>query len=86
MTDKIEETSKESATNATREDLEKLNGLLIRALIKKIEDGDATATDIGNAVKVVVSNKVRPEEPEGPNAFRNYFPDDQLDWPVNVGN
>ncbi|KNX39745.1 hypothetical protein ROTO_37140 [Roseovarius tolerans] len=49
--------------NATRADLEKLNGLLIRALITKLEKDEATATDIGNAVKVVTSNRVQPVEP-----------------------
>ena len=51
-----------AASNATREDLEKLNGLLIRTLISKLEDGSATTTDIGSAVKVLVSNRVQPEE------------------------
>ncbi|QFS82297.1 hypothetical protein [Roseivivax sp. THAF197b] len=71
--------------NATREDLEKLNGLLIRALIAKLENNEASATDIGNAVKVVTANRVQPVEPEGPHAFAGVIPADQLDFPVDVG-
>lgn len=71
-------------TNATRADLEKLNGLLVRVLISKIENDEATATDIGNAVKVVLSNRVQPEEPEGPDAFTGNIPASKLDFPVDV--
>jgi len=72
------------SVNATREDLEKLNGLLIRALIKKLETDEATATDIGNAVKVVTSNRVQPVEPEGSYAYTRGIPADRLDFPVDV--
>jgi hypothetical protein len=71
-------------TNATRADLEKLNGLLVRVLISKIENGEATATDIGNAVKVVTSNRVQPVEPEGSHAYSGQIPVDRLDFPVDV--
>ena len=71
-------------TNATRADLEKLNGLLVRVLISKIENNEATSTDIGNAVKVVSSNRVQPEEPEGPYAFTGNIPVSKLDFPVDV--
>lgn len=70
--------------NATRADLEKLNGLLIRALITKLENDEATATDIGNAVKVVTSNRVQPVEPEGHHAYTGGIPTDRLDFPVDV--
>ena len=70
--------------NATRADLEKLNGLLIRALIKKLENDEATATDIGNAVKVVTSNRVQPVEPEGPHGYTGGIPAERLDFPVDV--
>ena len=70
--------------NATRADLEKLNGLLIRALITKLEKDEATATDIGNAVKVVTSNRVQPVEPEGSHAYSGQIPVDRLDFPVDV--
>lgn len=74
----------EDMMNATRADLEKLNGLLIRALITKLEKDEATATDIGNAVKVVTSNRVQPVEPEGLNAYSGGIPADRLDFPVDV--
>ncbi|SDY65515.1 hypothetical protein [Citreimonas salinaria] len=70
--------------NATRADLEKLNGLLIRALIAKLEKNEATATDIGNAVKVVTSNRVQPVEPEGPHVFSGTPAYAALDFPVDV--
>lgn len=81
MTD---DTIKEQAANATRADLEKLNGLLIRALIKKLETDEATATDIGNAVKVVSSNRVQPVEPEGHLGYSGSIQSDEQDWPVRV--
>ncbi|HCQ67247.1 MAG TPA: hypothetical protein DIU07_19815 [Rhodobacteraceae bacterium] len=74
--------------NATRADLERLNGLLIRALIEKLETDKATATDIGNAVKVVVHNRVSPKEPEGHLGWEAHLAGDtgfsELDWPVKV--
>ncbi|PWE30607.1 hypothetical protein DDZ14_15100 [Maritimibacter sp. 55A14] len=70
--------------NATRADLERLNGLLIRALIKKLETDEATATDIGNAVKVVTSHRVQPVEPEGHLAYSAQIPDSDLDFPFPV--
>ncbi|WP_425051159.1 hypothetical protein [Psychromarinibacter sp. S121] len=70
--------------NATRDDLERLNGLLVRALIKKLEADEATATDIGNAVKVIISNRVQPEEPRGTISYANGIPEADLEWPVKV--
>jgi hypothetical protein len=68
--------------NATRAELEQLNGLLIRALIEKLESGEATATDIGNAVKVVVHNRVSPKEPDGYLDVSQGYPLTDLDFPV----
>lgn len=79
-----EDAAPEGTLNATRADLEKLNGLVIRALIRKIEDNEATATDIGNAVKVLISNRVHPKEPEGFMGYTNGVPDSDLDFPVKL--
>ncbi|NRP12597.1 MULTISPECIES: hypothetical protein [unclassified Aliiroseovarius] len=70
--------------NASREELEQLNGLLVRALIDKLESGSATATDIGNAVKVVVHNRVSPKEPEGYVDYSGNIPESALDFPVKI--
>lgn len=69
----------EATMNATRADLEKLNGLVIRALIRKIEADEATATDIGNAVKVLISNRVHPKEPEGFVGYTNGLTDGDIE-------
>ncbi|MDW4548255.1 hypothetical protein R5H32_02690 [Defluviimonas sp. D31] len=80
----------DEATNATRADLEKLNGLLIRTLIQKLEDGSATTTDIGSAVKVLVSNRVQPEEAVGHQGYQGYqgyqgeYPVSDFDFPISV--
>lgn len=69
--------------NATRADLERLNGLVIRALIRKIEADEASATDIGNAVKVLISNRVNPQEPERHLGYTNGIPETDLKFPVD---
>ncbi len=68
--------------NATRADLERLNGLVIHALIRKIEADEATATDIGNAVKVLISNRVHPKEPEGYSGYTNGIQESDMAFPV----
>jgi len=55
----------------------------IRALIRKIEADEATATDIGNAVKVLISNRVHPKEPEGYSGYTNGIPETDMDFPVS---
>lgn len=74
----------EVSLNATRQDLEKLNGLLIKELIRKLEEGEATATDIGNAVKVVVSNRVEPIDPRVIPRSYPHRTDANFDFPVKV--
>lgn len=74
----------EKPVNATRAELEQLNGLLIRELLRKLEVGEATATDIGNAVKVVISNRVQPKEPDGFITYTEGSPDSEPDWPVKL--
>jgi hypothetical protein len=80
MTDLPTDDDQRENLNATRADLERLNGLVIRALIRKIEADEATATDIGNAVKVLISNRVHPTEPEG---YTNGIPETDMDFPVS---
>ena len=81
MTDRTEDQVDD--LNATRADLERLNGLVIRALIRKIEADEATATDIGNAVKVLISNRIHPKEPEGYSGYTNGIQEADMDFPVN---
>lgn len=91
MTDKeqlgaVEATASEAA-NATRADLEKLNGLLIRTLIQKLEDGKATSTDIGSAVKVLVSNRVQPGDAQDVHqsfTTQGTYPFSPLDFPISI--
>jgi hypothetical protein len=82
MTDLVDDDQRDDL-NATRADLERLNGLVIRALIRKIEADEATATDIGNAVKVLISNRVSPKEPEGYNGYTNGIRESDMDFPVS---
>lgn len=79
-----EDNARTKPSNATRAEIEHLNGLLIRALIGKLEAGEANATDIGNAVKVVISNRVQPKEPEGFIDYSQGLPESKLDWPVKL--
>lgn len=83
MTDLPTDDDQRENLNATRADLERLNGLVIRALIRKIEADEATATDIGNAVKVLISNRVHPKEPEGYSGYTNGIPETDMDFPVS---
>ncbi len=82
VSDMTETENTREERNATRAELEQLNGLLIRALIKKLESDAATATDIGNAVKVVVHNRVSPKEPEGYLDYEQGLPLTELDFPI----
>jgi hypothetical protein len=83
MTMRQDEQTPESG-NATREEIEALNGLVIRTLIRKIENEEATATDIGNAVKLIVSNRVQPKEPGGYLDHIRRYPEAELDFPFEV--
>jgi len=51
-------------TNATQAELEELNGLLVRDLIDKIKEGTASGADRATASKLIISNRIRPTDPE----------------------
>ena len=75
--------SNEASINATTDELEELNGLLVRGLIDKIKDGTANATDLSTASKVIISNRVKPTDPETEEIIRVHTID-PTDFPVQV--
>ena len=75
--------SNEANVNATTDELEELNGLLVRGLIEKIKDGTANATDLSTASKVIISNRVKPKDPEAEEIIRVHTID-PMDFPVQV--
>jgi len=75
--------SNDTSVNATTDELEELNGLLVRGLIEKIKDGTANATDLSTASKVIISNRVRPKDPEAEEIIRVHTID-PMDFPVRV--
>lgn len=75
--------SNDTSVNATTDELEELNGLLVRGLIEKIKDGTANATDLSTASKVIISNRVRPKDPEAEEIIRVHTID-PMDFPVQV--
>lgn len=70
-------------TNATQAELEELNGLLVRELIAKLRDGTARGTDLATASKLLISNRVRPTDPEAEEIIRVHTIDPD-DFPVKV--
>ncbi len=61
--------------------------LLIRTLIQKLEDGKATSTDIGSAVKVLVSNRVQPGDAQDVHqsfTTQGTYPFSPLDFPISI--
>lgn len=55
------EDSKEIA-NATRSELMRLNGLILREFSRRIESGEATSQDLTAAVRFVTYNRVEAED------------------------
>ena len=77
--------NEEGIKNATQDELEELNGLLVRKLIGKIKEGTATGTDLSTAAKLVKEHKVQPIDPRVPaTSYHSQIPAVQLDYPVDV--
>ncbi len=80
--DEQDTSSDEQFLNATKVELEELNGLLVRNLIGKIKDGEATSTDLATAMNLMRTNKVQPTEPMAPRVSITHI--DPADFPVQV--
>lgn len=70
--------------NATRVELEKLNGLLVRRLIEKIEDGSASSTDLHTAMNIMRANRITPSEPADNRGFTPGYRLSPEDFPFPV--
>ena len=69
--------------NATTDELKRLNGLLVRKLIARIEEDNATSSDLSTAMHLVKTNQVAPVDlrvPDYSTKGRVYI--DDYDWPV----
>ncbi len=78
--DEQDNSIEEQELNATKVELEELNGLLVRNLIGKIKEGEATSTDLATAMNLMRTHKVQPTETVAPRIGITHI--DPADFPV----
>ena len=75
--------TEDKTVNATQGELEELNGLLVRELITKLKEGTANGTELSTASKLVIHNRIQPNDPDT-EAYEQQYIIDPKDFPVQV--
>lgn len=69
--------------NATLNEVERLNGLLVRELTRKIVEGTATSTDLSTVQKLLTSAQVKPVDTKVHDFVQDRAQSQEnFEWPV----